>query len=436
MPAPDSSPYPSARAAWAIVGVLVAASTLSFIDRMLLTLLVAPIREAFAISDLQLSLLHGFAYAATFAGVGLPIARWTDRSRRTRILALSTLAFSAATAACGLARGFVQMFLARAAVGCGSAGISPAAYSIISDVFPPEDRARPLSAFSAAIFLGSGLAMVAGAGLVAWAPAVDLPGLSAMAPWRRVFVLVAIPGVAAALLLGLVHEPARRERLPGAGDAVPIRVAAAYVWERRRAYAALIGGDALRSMLHNGVIAWLPTFFVRTHGATPAGAGLRVGIAIAVFGSLGAYAGGVASRRLRARGQVDADLRVAVVGGAARLAAVTAPLLPSAEAALAGYAFFLFVSGATTGVAVSAIQAITPNQLRAQVAALFLFVINLAGIGLGASLVAALTDLAFQDDAALRYSLAAAAAVTTPLGVAWIWRGMRPYRATVAAAPF
>ena len=436
MRAADPSDYPSARTAWAIVAVLIAASTLSFVDRMLLTLLVAPIREAFAISDLQLSLLHGFAYGATFAVLGLPIARWADRSRRTRILALSTLAFSAATAACGLARGFVHMFLARAGVGCGSAGISPAAYSIISDVFPPEDRARPLGAFSAAIFLGSGLAMVAGAGLVAWAPALDLPGLVALAPWRRVFVLVAIPGLAAAVLLALVPEPARRERLPGTGDAVPLRVVARYVWERRRAYAALIGGDALRSTLHNGVIAWLPTFFVRTHGETPASAGLRVGLALALFGSLGSYFGGVVSRKLRARGHADADLRVAVVGGAARLAAVAAPLLPSAEAALAAYAFFLFVSGATTGVAVSAIQTITPNQLRAQVAALFLFVINLAGIGLGASLVAALTDLAFRDDGALRYSLAVAAAVTTPLGVAWIWRGMRSYRAAVAATPF
>ncbi len=431
-----ASDYPSERWAWTVVALLMVANTVSFVDRMLLTLLVEPIRAAFGISDLQLSVLHGTAYALFFAVLGLPISRIADRSVRTRIVALGTAAFSALTVACGFARSFGEMFAARAGVGSGAAAISPAAYSLITDCFPPEDRARPLSAFTATVFLGSGLAMVAGAALVAFAPSLDWPGLRDLAPWRRVFVLVALPGFAVALAVAALREPVRRERLEGAPSEVPIREVARYVWERRAAYSALIGGDALRSMLHNGVLAWLPTFFVRTYGVSPAHAGVRVGASLAVFGSLGAWVGGVASRRLRARGCVDADVRVAIAGAGARIVGVVAPLMPNAELALAAWAAFLFASGTATGVAVSAIQSITPNQMRAQVGALFLFVINLAGIGFGASLVAAFTDLAFADDAALRWSLALAAAVTTPLGVAWLARGIAPYRAEIAALRF
>ena len=149
MRAPDASPY-----AWYVVAMLIVAYTFSFIDRQILTLMVGPIRETLKISDTELSLLHGFAFALFYSVMGIPIGRLVDSRKRTTIIAVGVAVWSVMTALCGLAQNFFQLFLARIGVGVGEAALSPGAYSMIGDYFPPHQRPRALSLYISAAYIG------------------------------------------------------------------------------------------------------------------------------------------------------------------------------------------------------------------------------------------------------------------------------------------
>ena len=155
---------------WYVVFVLIVAYTFSFIDRQILTLLVGPIRETLQISDTQISLLHGLAFALFYSILGIPIGRMVDSRKRTTIIAVGIAVWSVMTAVCGLAQNFVQLFLARIGVGVGEAALSPGAYSMISDEFPPEQRPRALSLYISAAYIGAGIATIAGGALIALMP--------------------------------------------------------------------------------------------------------------------------------------------------------------------------------------------------------------------------------------------------------------------------
>jgi MFS family permease len=196
-----------------VVGVLTFVYIFSFIDRQILNLLVRPIRRDLGISDFQMSLLMGFSFALFYTLFGIPLGRLADsRSRRT-IIAVGFTVWSLMTAGCGLARNFVQMLLLRVGVGVGEAALSPAAYSIITDYFPPKRRATAISVYSMGIYIGSGIAFIVGglvAGLAAAQETWNVPLVGATRPWQVVFFIVGIPGVFLALLMYTVREPARR----------------------------------------------------------------------------------------------------------------------------------------------------------------------------------------------------------------------------------
>ncbi|MFY9571890.1 MAG: MFS transporter, partial [Blastocatellia bacterium] len=212
-PQVEDEPYPAIGYAWYVVGVLTLVYIFSFIDRQILSLLVRPIRRDLGISDFQMSLLMGFSFALFYTFFGLPLGRLADsRSRRT-IIAAGFTVWSIMTAACGLARNFAHMLLLRMGVGVGEAALSPAAYSMITDYFPPRRRATAISVYSMGIYIGSGLAFIVG-GLVAGAASAqetwDLPLVGATRPWQVVFFIVGLPGVLLALLMYTVREPVRR----------------------------------------------------------------------------------------------------------------------------------------------------------------------------------------------------------------------------------
>lgn len=433
---PDDLPWPHPAYAWYVVTILLIAYTCSFIDRLILTLLVAPIREDLGISDTQMSLLVGFAFAVLYTFAGIPLGYVADRWNRRRLIGLGIGSWSVMTAFCGLAPTYAFLFLARVGVGVGEATLSPAAYSLMSDYFPKSRLGRAIAVYSIGVPLGSGIALVIGGSIVQLAtsmPSVDLPGVGSAAPWRLVFFMVGLPGLLIALLMLTVREPIRRG-MGASPDRVRMRDAIAFVLARRRTFGPFFVGLSLLTLVIYGNMAWIPTFFARTYGMPAATAGLYFGIILAAGGALGLVAGGALADRLYQRGFKDGHLRtvlIATVGAAPFL--VAGPLMPNPTWAFVCVALAMFIATMHGGVAGAALQIISPNRFRGQVTAIYFFVANMIGFGLGPTAVALITDYGFGDDAALRYSLAIVAAIFLPLSALVVASGLSAFRDSVEA---
>lgn len=206
--------YPSSLSAWTTVTILMIAYVLSFIDRQILNLLVEPIRRDLVISDTQMSLLMGLSFALFYTICGIPLGRLADTRSRRGLIAIGVMFWSAATAACGMAKLYWQFLICRIGVGVGEAALSPAAYSLIADSFPPERRATAISVYSMGVYLGSGIAFLLGGLVIQFASAqgnVVLPVLGEVRPWQLIFLILGVAGVLFTLLMLAVREPARRE---------------------------------------------------------------------------------------------------------------------------------------------------------------------------------------------------------------------------------
>jgi MFS family permease len=431
--APAGAPQntPASRAGWYAVSVLIVAYTFSYVDRTILTLMVKPIRASLQISDLQLSLLHGLAFAIFYTLLGIPIARLADRGNRRNIIAVGVAFWSVMTALCGLARNFSQLFLARVGVGVGEAALSPAAYSMLSDYFRGNALTRALSVYTAAIYVGAGLALMIGGVVIASVPALELPLVGHLEPWQVVFLCVGAPGVLIALLMLTVREPPRSGLLAGAGSPQTLSFGDVlrYMSARRGAYYFLIFGFAVHSLVWNGAMGWIPTFFIRHFGWTQAQTGLQFGAVLMTFGTIGIVSGGFLSGWLKARGRVDANPLVGLISALLVLpAGVLAAQSDNPATALTLFAVFVFSGSMPYGAAATAFQDISPNQMRAQVTAIYFFALNLCGIGLGPTVVAAFTDKVFRSDAAVGDSLALVIGLAAPLSALLLWLSLKPYR--------
>jgi MFS family permease len=422
-----------------VVGVLTFVYIFSFIDRQILNLLVRPIRRDLGISDTQMSLLMGFSFALFYTFFGIPLGRLADsRSRRT-IIAAGFAVWSLFTAGCGVAKNFAQMLLMRIGVGIGEAALSPAAYSIIADYFPPKRRATALSVYSMGIYIGSGIAFIVG-GIVAGVAAKQeewiLPLVGATRPWQVVFFIVGLPGVVLALLLYTVKEPLRRGmRMAKTMDGktqvaqTPLSEVIAYLSQNWKTFLCHNVGFALLSFSSYGSSAWIPTFFVRNHGWTEATAGQVYGWIVAIASTLGIVAGGRLADWMAERGYRDATMRVGVIVSLAWFpSGMLYPLVSDATTAAWLIVPSAFFASAPFGVAPAAIQQMMPNSMRGQASAIYLFVVNLIGLGLGPTAVAMTTDYIFQDDNAVRYSLLAVATLAHVVAAILLWAGIKPFQ--------
>jgi MFS family permease len=330
--------------------------------------------------------------------------------------------------------------VARIGVGVGEAALSPAAYSMIADYFPPHKLGRALGTYSMGVYLGAGLAYVIGGlviELVAAVPDVSLPVIGSMRSWQLTFFVVGLPGLLVALLVLTIREPVRRGLMLREGAPAPhVSVAEMFrfLWQQRRIFVAHFLGFSLIALLFNALTAWTPAFFIRKFGYTAPEIGISLGLIVFVFGSAGIVCGGWFSDYLSERGYRDAPLRAAAIG-AVLLApfAATATLMPDPVWSLVLLCPLLFFSSFPFGPAAAAMQLVTPNQMRGQVSALYLFAVNLFGIAWGPTIAALFTDYVFKDDRAVGYSIAIVSGLAAPLAAVILFSALRPFREAMDA---
>ena len=432
---PVAQPWPGAASAWWCVFMLSIVLMLSQIDRNIITLLVAPIKRDLHLTDFQVG-LFGPAFMVLYIFMGLPLSRLTDTRSRRVMITIGLTFWSLATAACGLAHTFIQLFLARVGIGAGESVNGPATYSLLADNFSRERLPRALATLNIGFVVGTGFSLVVGGliiGFLAASPTYDLPLVGTIRSWQLVFIAVGLPGLIAAALMMTVAEPARRGLAGERPKAPPVREVVAFVSQNRRFYGSMIGGIALTSLLASGVQYWGPTFYERTFGWSARQVGLASGTVSLVGSLIGLFIGPWLTERLNRRYD-DGNLRVTVMAYLIAIPfQVAGPLMPSPWLALACSGVSFAGTMAATTPYVAALQSVTPNQMRAQISALYLFVFSGIGLGLGSVLFGAITDLVVRDEQNIRFTLAGASAVMAPLAVFIISRARVPFGRTIAA---
>lgn len=368
--------------------ILLTVYVFNFIDRQIVNILAEPIARDLELSDTQIGLMTGLAFALFYTVLGIPIARYADRptTSRPKLIATALAVWSAMTAMCGLAQNFWQLLLARIGVGVGEAGCTPPAHSLISDMVPPEKRSSALAFYSLGIPIGSLLGMVIGGTLA------DLMG------WREAFVVVGLPGVALALLVWFVLRDPRRSEAAAAlraqtapAVALPLRQAVSEVM-RSRAYVLLLLAGAAAAFLSYGKTTWTTIFFQRTHDLTPGQVGLWFGLLGGVAGILGTWLGGFLADRFGAKSRRHVLSAPAIGMAVAVPLAIAAYHAPSWPLALVLLFLPTVFNSLYYGPTYSAAQGLVPMRARAIAAALLLFFQNLIGLGLGPLFFGMLSD--------------------------------------------
>lgn len=387
----------------------------NFIDRQIVNILAEPIAKDLQLSDTQIGLMTGIAFALFYTVLGLPIARYADRpsTNRPRLIALALAAWSAMTAVCGVAQNFVQLLLARVGVGVGEAGCTPAAHSLIADLVPKERRASALGFYALGIPIGSVLGMIIGGQLV------DALG------WRHTFMIVGTPGVVVAVVVWIfLKDPRHHVR---ASDTVPPidtnTLAALRSIFSSRAMVLLLIAASSAAFLSYGKATWATIFFQRTHGLSPGQVGLWLGLTNGLAGILGTWMSGKLADHFGATNRQHV-LTAAAIG--MLLLAPTAMFAYSMENWIAGMCLLMvptFLGSLYYGPTYSSVQGLVKPQARAMASAVLLFFQNLVGLGLGPLLFGMLSDElkpSFGGES-VRYVLYAASAMSL-LPAYFFWR--------------
>jgi len=432
----NNQPWPSPKKAWYAIAILVVAFIFSFIDRLIITLLVDPIKQDLGITDFGIGMLMGLAFAIFYTAVGIPIGRWSDHFSRRWIIGIGIFLWSLMTAACGLARGFWTLCLARVGVGVGQAALSPAAYSMIADYFPKQKLGRALGVYQAGAFLGAGIAFLVGGlviQLVSGSDDLVLPIVGAVRPWQMVFFAVGLPGVLVALLMFTVEEPVRRGKLAGHEAGIPLADVLAYVKRHRRLFLAHFFGFALLAVPITTILTWALPYYVRVLGYTGPEAAYTLGLILIILSPSGVYFGGWLVDALEKRGYSDATFRVGIGASLILLPlSFLSTTIADARITVALFFPFIFCASISMAVAPAALQVVVPNQMRAQISATWMLVLNLITAFLGPTAIGFISAIVFADDMQLGSAIALVNCVSVPLAALALWTGLKPFRAAVA----
>ncbi|MCA3182336.1 MAG: MFS transporter [Phenylobacterium sp.] len=437
--ASPADPWPAPRVAAYTLLILTIASTFSYIDRIILSLMVGPIRQTFGIGDTEIGLLQGVAFGIFYTIAALPLGRLVDFWDRRAVIAIGAAVFSLFTVASGLSREYWQLFLARVGVGAGEASLNPAAYSILADTYPKERLSGALGLFTMGAFVGIGCAFIFGGVIVQWAMTtgpIVLPIFGSIEPWQTAFLVVGLPGLLMALWVTTLKEPLRRGVVTSPDGRLrppPLRSVLSRIWSHKGLYIPMFAGFCAITLNGYAGTSWTAEFFKRTFDWNSAQVGLWYGlIGVMIASVLGALAGGRMADWVGRR-HADAPLRVAALAMLfSWIPSATATLMPNPWLALGVLAIAQFFTTFPFPLAAAAIQLATPNQYRGQTSALYLFTINLCGLGLGPLVVGIMNDHVFPAADGVRYSLALVNAITAPLAALLLWIALKPYRAARA----
>ena len=392
-----NNPYASTKAAYYALGILTIVYSINFIDRQLLSILQESIKADLMLSDAQLGLLTGFAFALFYTFAGLPIASLADRSNRRNIVAISLTIWSGMTAISGLAQNYWQLLAARVGVGIGEAGGSPPSHSMISDIFPPEKRASAIGFYSTGISIGILFGFLFGG----W--------LNEFFGWRVAFFVVGIPGVLLALVLYLtVPEPIRglAENRASTGDN-PSMMTVFKVLLSRRSFLFMALGAAMNAFAGYSTANWVASFMIRTHQMPTGELGTWLALIIGVGGAIGVFGSGVIADK---RGKTDKRWYMWVPVCAC---VISIPLQISTfwvddpYTALMCMVIPSVLSNAYLGATIASVHGMVGLKMRAVSSALLFFILNMIGLGMGPTTVGLVSDLLVDQHGvdSLRYAM-------------------------------
>lgn len=382
--------------------ILMLVYSCNVMDRNVLTMVLEPIRREFVLSDGQLGLLSGLVFAIFYAIAGLPLGAAADRVNRRNMIFVCLTLWSAMTALSGMAGNFLQLLLARIRVGIGEAGGGPPAMAMLSDLYPARRRATAISTFYLASPLGSMISFAGGG----W--------IAQHYGWRWAFLAAAVPGlILAAVLILTVREPMRGQIEGGAGvEARPTVGETLRFVLSQRSLVHMIAATTLTVFVVSGIGTWSASFFIRTHGFTPAGIGATMAAVTATTGLVGTLAGGLLVDWL---GRGDDRRRCWTLAASM---ALTAPLIAGLvllprELSVGFYAAYIMASFVWYGPVHGLCQSLVTVRMRATISAIVNLVSNLLGVGLGSQAIGLLSDRLAPDLGAqsLRYAMLAAALV-------------------------
>ncbi len=377
-----------------LLGLLLLVYSFNYLDRQILSILAVPVKAELRLSDRELGLLGGLAFAALYSTMAVPLALVADRTGRSRVIAWSLAVWSAFTALCGTANSFAQLFLCRLGVGVGEAGGVAPSHALIADSFPPERRARALAIYSLGIPVGAAAGVLLG-GYLAQAVA-----------WRTAFAVVGLAGLVLAPVFGrLVRDP------PRTATAAPLPTGQVFATlARKPSFWLLSFGSAAGSICGYGVGFWLPSLMTRSFGLDLRETGQFVGALLLVGGGTGIWLGGSLADRLGRRDRRWYAWLPAIAYAAGAPLFIAGVLSHSAAAAFALLLVPQALSYLWLAPVLFAVQNLVPPQMRATASASFLFINNLVGLGVGSSLIGELSErLAPAHGAeALRLAIAAA----------------------------
>jgi len=437
--------YPRPTLAWYSTILLALLYWLSILDRTILSLLVDPIKADLGISDVQFGMLHGLAFAITFSLFGLLAGTLADRFSRRVIIFASVSIWSLATAACGLAKDFWQLMLARVGVGVGEAGLNPCATSVITDLFPPTRLTLAMAVYSIGASVGMGCAYLFGGvlvDLVSQADSIVLPIVGELSSWQVVFIIVGVPGVFVALLSFTMPEPRRRGLREEAREQARLHRALfagysdlfAFMRSRRRFFIHHYAGFGLISIGFVGGAAWYPAHLSREFAWSGSEIGLGLGMAMIVGGFIGKPMCGLVVDAMFARGRRDAQffyyaccLAMAVPVG------IIATTADSPWIFLAGFALFQVLMSPLNALYISSLNLVTPNELRGSGVAFYSATMGLVALSVGPVLIAVFSDYLYGGNA-LGYGIATMFALFLPLGALVLWFGRKAMDDAVAQA--
>lgn len=426
----EAGGYPARSYAWTVVAILIATAILSYTDRQVLSLLVDPVRADLHISDTQISLLLGTAFAVVYGIAGIPLGFLADRTSRRNLIFAGVLVWSLGTLACGLSRSFGELFAARIVVGLGEAVLSPAAISLISDYFPPARRGFAVGCFLSGIAMGIGASILIGGGVLRLVEmgALAATPLAGRAPWRLVLLVIGAPGIVWALAILAIREPARRT---GKDDAASTPAASG---TRAAAWALVIPiyvVVALASLVDNAVGAWAPSLLIREFARDSAEIGIVLGLLLTAGFGGGVLAGGWLADRAGARGGWTRKLVVCLVSSLLILPVSLLINVGQYNVVLLAVPLYFALSGSVTALGFSAILDVVPNRSRGLAMAISFFLNVAIGAGAGPTAVAFASDHLFGANVGLgpaitlTVGVSYAIAAMTLIGTLWICQPRR-----------